>query len=239
LLVGLDGISACLYNHQSSVQFACKRNGNNLVDKNSRFNHYTQLLTDVDAMFSQVTHRHQGQFQCQSGCFGCCQAGLTVSNVEAARISEWLRDNGATLAKIRDRSHMLDHPDYCGLLDVDGRCLIYPVRPLICRSHGLPVSWEESPGEPAFDVDDHASYTLTNDPGSSSSETNSGDGVCVDEPRDVCPLNFEGIDLGTLAVSDVLSLEKLNVLLSLINIQFDLAQSGKRVALMDLIEGEP
>lgn len=210
------------------------------MDKHSRYNNYTQLLSKVDAMFAQVKARHEGQFQCIAGCFGCCQAGLTVSNVEATRISSWLSDHSAITAKIRDRSQMLNDPELCSLLDREGRCSIYEVRPVICRSHGMPVSFEEMPEEIGGDVNDHSSYVLTNSVASTNSEglepaSENSVNTKIDEQRDVCPLNFEGEDLGALAEADVLSLEKLNVLLSLINIQFDKQHAGNRVPLMDLL----
>ncbi len=190
-------------------------------------------------MFSDVKQRHKGQLQCISGCFGCCQAGLTISNIEAVRISEWLRDRPEVADKIRDRSEMLNDPEFCNLLNRDGRCSIYEVRPVICRSHGLPVSFEEAPEELGGDVNDPAAYVLTNSVIPDGEQGLSGDSenkmnTMSDEPRDVCPLNFEGVELGVLAQADVLSLEKLNVLLSLINFQFDQKNAGHRVPLVDL-----
>ena len=189
--------------------------------KHNRYHNYTQLLSKVDAMFSAAKERHVDQFKCMAGCFGCCQAGLSVSNVEARRIAGWLIDNPAVAVKIRDRTQMLDNPDYCSLLDSAGSCSIYEVRPLICRSHGMPVSMEEGSEVIGGDVNDHSNYLLTSQ---------------TDDLRDVCPLNFEGVNLESISRDDVLSLEKLNVLLSLINIDFDKLNAGERVALTTLCE---
>jgi uncharacterized protein len=189
------------------------------MNKYNRYYNYTQLLSKVDAVFLAAQERHTGQFQCMAGCIGCCQAGLSVSNVEARRIGDWLLENPAVAAKIIDRTQMLDNPDYCSLLDSAGSCSIYDVRPLICRSHGMPVSMEEEPEVIAGDVNDHSKYLLTSQ---------------TADLRDVCPLNFEGVDLASISCEDVLSLEKLNVLLSLINIDFDQTNAGERVSLMTL-----
>jgi hypothetical protein len=55
------------------------------------------------------------------------------------------------------------------------------------------------------------------------------------ENRDVCPLNFEGVDLSALPKTDVLSLDKLNILLSLINRKFDEEKSEGRFGVEKLI----
>ena len=174
------------------------------MNKDSRYDNYTQLLAKVDAMFEAVRARHADKFQCASGCVGCCQPGLSVFNVEARKIGEWIDEHPDVVAKIQDKTLMLDDPDYCHLLDRKGRCTIYEVRPMICRSHGMPISWggdEENP-----------------------------------EERDVCPLNFEGEDLNNLPKSDILSIDKLNILLSLINRQFDPDLAEKRVLLREVIQ---
>jgi hypothetical protein len=56
------------------------------------------------------------------------------------------------------------------------------------------------------------------------------------EERDVCPLNFEGVNLQSLSKMDVLSLDKLNVLLSLINRQFDEENAGSRLELKEILK---
>ncbi len=178
--------------------------------KDSRYDNYTQLLTKVDEMFAGVSRRHQGQFSCRSGCHGCCQAGLTFTNVEASSIREWLAANPDVAAKISDAAQMFGDNDFCAMLDREGRCSIYEVRPMICRSHGMPVSWE---------ADD---------------ALQSGDLQGV-ESRDVCPLNFDGVDLSALPKTDVLSLDKLNIVLSLINRKFDEEKSGTRFSVEELI----
>jgi Fe-S-cluster containining protein len=175
------------------------------MNQNNRYANYTQLLAKVDLMFNSVVERNPGQFQCQRSCYACCQPGLTISNIEATRIREWLSENADVFAKIRDSSTMMNDKNYCPLLDKSGLCSIYEVRPMICRSHGMPVSWGASEG------------------GSQ-------------EERDVCPLNFEGVNLQSLSKMDVLSLDKLNVLLSLINRQFDEENAGSRLELKEILK---
>jgi Fe-S-cluster containining protein len=175
------------------------------MEKDNRYDNYTQLLEKVDDMFAQVVGRHPGKFNCQKGCYSCCQPGLTVSNVEARRIEDWLLEHPARLRRIQSRQDMLGDANFCDLLDVEGSCSVYEVRPLICRSHGMPISWKDE------------------DLGSDR------------EQRDVCPLNFTGFDLNELDQSDVMSIDRVNVLLSLINRAVDEESADERFALSDII----
>lgn len=66
---------------------------------------------------------------CKKGCSQCC-ALSTVNALEAAVISRFIRANNTLFSTAP--------PDRCPLLSND-LCPVYPVRPVICRSHGLPV----------------------------------------------------------------------------------------------------
>jgi Fe-S-cluster containining protein len=47
----------------------------------------------------------------------------------------------------------LNEDQTCGYLDEEGCCQIYPFRPMICRTHGLPlVSWHEETDPPGYGV---------------------------------------------------------------------------------------
>jgi uncharacterized protein len=45
----------------------------------------------------------------------------------------------------------LDPPDRCAALEPDGRCIVYGARPLVCRSHGLPIRMVNARGLPVVD----------------------------------------------------------------------------------------
>jgi uncharacterized protein len=76
--------------------------------------------------------------QCESGCSDCCVVRLTVTRVEADAIRDlvagWPADRRATLATNAAASSTA-----CAALDPAGRCLIYDARPIVCRSHGVPI----------------------------------------------------------------------------------------------------
>ncbi len=95
-----------------------------------------ELTHKVDAFFARVALRHGDDMQCASGCSDCCRVRLTVTSVEAAAIrahvTTWPAEQRRALAETGP-------DDRCAALDAAGRCRIYPVRPLVCRSHGVPI----------------------------------------------------------------------------------------------------
>jgi Fe-S-cluster containining protein len=181
------------------------------MNEDQSFKNYTKLLEKVDKMFEAVFARHRNRFACQAGCYGCCKSQLSVFSVEARYIEAWLNAHPEAVRKIEERSAMLNDPDFCNFLDKEGGCTIYEARPVICRSHGLPVALGD--GEPEQSV--------------------------LTKQRDVCPLNFKGVDLDSLDDRDVMSLEHVNTLLSLINRAFDGSHGDERVRLDRLILDGP
>ena len=95
-----------------------------------------ELTDKVDAFFARVTERHGADMQCQTGCSDCCHVQLTITQVEAAAIrahvAGWPEPRRRALARRGPAAH-------CAALDPAGRCRIYEARPLVCRSHGVPI----------------------------------------------------------------------------------------------------
>ncbi len=104
------------------------------------------LAARVDAHAERVAHAYPHDLACQRGCHDCCAPGLTVARIEADAVSAYLgalplRERhvlGGSLARRHDR---------CAALLQDGGCALYPARPLVCRSHGVPIRLE--PDEPS------------------------------------------------------------------------------------------
>lgn len=97
------------------------------------------MTAKVEAFFARVEARHGGDMQCHTGCSDCCHVRLTVTSVEAgairAELATWPAARRAALAVQAAAAA----PDRCGALDAAGRCAIYEVRPVVCRSHGAPI----------------------------------------------------------------------------------------------------
>jgi uncharacterized protein len=99
-------------------------------------NRLGELTRKVDAFFVRVTERHGADMQCATGCSDCCHVRLTITGVEAAAIRALV--TGWPDARRRDLA-ATGPTDRCAALDPAGRCKIYEARPLVCRSHGVPI----------------------------------------------------------------------------------------------------
>ena len=120
------------------------------------------LHGSVDRAAAALAERHRGRLRCGRGCAACCVDDLTVYEVEAERIR---RAHAALLE--RGAPHA---PGACAFLGPEAECRIYPDRPYVCRTQGLPLRWLEEERE---------------------------DGAIV-ERRDICPLNLDGPPLEAL-----------------------------------------
>ena len=107
---------------------------------------YWQFVEKVDGHLARVSERHPDAMRCRLGCTACCRQDLSVSRIEAEQILGWLAMNGVPEA-CGDRTEHDNHPRFeqlagpaaCPFLSTQGACGIYPVRPIICRTHGFPV----------------------------------------------------------------------------------------------------
>ena len=143
--------------------------------------------------------------QCKNGCSQCCYVSLSVFNIEAQLIKDWftalkpsekevLKEKWLTPAQRKD-NFFGEPKESCPFL-VNESCTIYEVRPIICRTQGLPLK-----------------FVLEKE-------------VAVD----ACPLNFEDTEL---ELGDCLDLDKLNLILSSLQIQ---DRSSERISLKELKE---
>ena len=115
-----------------------------------------ELTRKVDAFFTRVAVRHSTDMQCETGCSDCCHVRLTITTIEAeairAHVTTWSNDQRRGLADTGPT-------DRCAALDAAGRCKIYPARPLVCRSHGVPIRL--SRGGPAVIEACHRNFVRT------------------------------------------------------------------------------
>lgn len=119
-----------------------------------------RIHADVDRRAVLLHARHAARLQCRRGCASCCVDDLSVFEIEA----EIIRTRAANV--LREPPHPAGA---CAFLDPHGACRIYPHRPYVCRTQGLPLRW--------IDFDDPEAGG---------------------ERRDICPLNESDEPLAAL-----------------------------------------
>lgn len=105
------------------------------------FKSYLALVEKVDAFFERVAERYRDKIKCAPGCADCCRRIITLYPFEIDRMMTAVAElDAAELEQVvqRARRSGADPQAACPLLFED-RCLIYKARPVICRTHGLPL----------------------------------------------------------------------------------------------------
>jgi len=99
---------------------------------------YRNLVARVDLLCSRIVREYCRDIACRKGCDECC-THFTISWIEAINLSVSVMSLPAEQAScIRRRAEAMSRNEACPLL-LDGSCLLYESRPIICRTHGLPI----------------------------------------------------------------------------------------------------
>jgi len=107
-----------------------------------------ELSAEAETMIEQQEEGDRAQIACGAGCDDCCVVNVSITLLEGIAIARYVRrmeDDVATQVSLRlDRlwsavrgledDERLVVRRKCAFLDECGFCLIYPVRPLFCRS---------------------------------------------------------------------------------------------------------
>jgi Fe-S-cluster containining protein len=157
----------------------------------------------VDRQSSELSQKHKTRLKCKVGCFSCCVDNITVFEVEA----EFIKQNCLEI--------LINETPYpkglCAFLNNEGECRIYPYRPYVCRTQGLPLRWLE--------------------------ETNEGKIV---EMRDICPQNDEGESITNLKIEDFWTIGVFEEMLAQIQIDYEKSLNNEvklnRLRLRDLFK---
>jgi hypothetical protein len=102
--------------------------------QNKDFLKYRELLCRLEAFAAVVLKTHRDDIACAAGCCDCCSQVLELLPVEFLYLEAAARQSGLTRPAKAGPG--------CPLLS-GGRCLLYDYRPVICRTHGLPLLIEE------------------------------------------------------------------------------------------------
>ena len=153
------------------------------------------LHDEIDASVRPLVALHADRLQCRRGCTACCVDDLTVHEVEAERIRAHCSE------VLESEPHAAGA---CAFLSADGACRIYPHRPYVCRTQGLPLRWF--------------------------SEDTSG---AVVELRDICTLNESGTALEVLPETSCWLIGPTEARLGELQSDLD-GGEGQRISLRDL-----
>ena len=105
---------------------------------------YVDLIQAVDTASSELSVRFASEVTCKRGCHQCCLPNLTVSEIERQHIRQHLASDPHKTSQLLDLEQADPHRGLrCSFLHQDGGCGIYTARPIMCRSHGLPILFEE------------------------------------------------------------------------------------------------
>lgn len=94
-------------------------------------NKYKELRDKVDAKIKELEPKHKKHMLCKAGCSSCCME-YAILPVEFEAVKNSIKGKSETNVNV-------DYGiDECPFL-VDHKCGIYEDRPIICRTHGLPL----------------------------------------------------------------------------------------------------
>ena len=100
---------------------------------------YYQLRTEIDKLSESLEKQHQKHLNCKKGCDLCCMA-ISVFPVEFYAIKAEIDEKSiielAVPRNDEDCRYLVDHS-----------CAIYNSRPVICRTHGLPLLYMSLEGD--------------------------------------------------------------------------------------------
>jgi Fe-S-cluster containining protein len=106
------------------------------------------LYQKVQSFEASMSPKVMESSVCKKGCSRCCLVDLSIFSLEADHIREWFNnrsDEEKAILRKKWSSPLKEDSDFynriqksCAFLH-EGSCTIYEVRPLICRTQGLPM----------------------------------------------------------------------------------------------------
>lgn len=126
------------------------------------FKQYLILRDRIETLSMQLEQKHKKHISCKAGCDLCCM-DYSVFPIEFYFIREQLKTINS---KLRINEAALEED--CIFL-IDHKCTVYNERPIICRTHGLPLlfmgnndNWELSACELNFTEFDMEEFSEEN-----------------------------------------------------------------------------
>lgn len=107
---------------------------------NSEKENYSRLIVRLAKETLRLKARHGAAIQCHPGCSDCCMA-FSVFPLEAALLQEAINAIPEEIKTVMLRSQAGKKADAACPFLVNDLCVVYDARPVICRSHGLPLAY--------------------------------------------------------------------------------------------------
>jgi len=95
--------------------------------------YYRELIQKIDTFTDSVIAIYGNRLHCREGCSSCCILE-SIMPVELVPIVKWYAQQPESIRHIIKQGNLTS----CIFLHHDS-CIIYPFRPIICRTHGYPV----------------------------------------------------------------------------------------------------
>jgi Fe-S-cluster containining protein len=167
----------------------------------TKLNDYFSLRNEIDLLCLKLEEAHKGHISCFAGCHQCCM-DFSIFPVEFYSI---LQETDGRKINI---NHDVSRSE-CVFL-IEGLCSIYESRPLICRTHGLPLLYM---GEDEWQL----SYCELNFTGSNMPEFNESNTIPQDRFNSrLFMLNkafIKSLDENNYSETDLIPLRELGVLI--------------------------
>lgn len=118
------------------------------------FVHYKKLLTDVELLTESLQKRFSKEITCHLGCTSCCYQQLNLFQIEADFIAKAVKELAPETQKklflaAQAIKTQTNTSEACPMLD-GLACSIYEFRPIICRTHGFPISFKDDESQELF-----------------------------------------------------------------------------------------
>jgi len=109
---------------------------------------YRALVARVDEFSARIHREFADHLRCRRGCDACCRH-LTLFAVEGAALrGAWRKLPPGQRDAVSRRAAAAAEDGPCPLLE-NQACLLYEARPILCRTHGLPLLYRGEDGPQA------------------------------------------------------------------------------------------
>jgi Fe-S-cluster containining protein len=108
---------------------------------------YEALRARVTRESAELFERYAAHLQCRRGCYYCCD-DIAVLPIEFEALRRAVSGTGISSSAGSGGPPETDRRR-CGFLGPEGECTVYAARPVICRTHGLPLAYR------LYEYDEH------------------------------------------------------------------------------------